>query len=69
MSAPKSFYLSDNQLEGISILASDAGQVFLASMVVPFFTGLDTFQPVVLLLGAGMTLFCYFVSVYLRRLI
>ena len=67
MSAPKSLYLSDKQLEGLSVIISDAGQVFLASMVAPIFTGIEKFNFFVLLLGLVATVVCYILSIYLRK--
>lgn len=67
MSAPKSLYLSDKQLEGLSIITSDAGQVLLASTIVPFFTGVATFNLIMLPLGSALTIICYVMSVYLRK--
>lgn len=67
MSAPKSLYLSDKQLEGLSIIASDAGQVFLASMVVPIFTGVEKLNFPVLILGLVIVALCYSLSIFWRK--
>jgi len=59
--------LTKSQLKGLADIASDSGQVFLASMVVPFFVGTSDIKFLVLLLGLIFTLISWIFSLSLRR--
>lgn len=59
-------YLNEEQLDGLASMVADAGQVFLASLVVPFFLHVDGTQSIMLLSGLVLTLGCYLFSLYLR---
>ena len=55
--------LDKDQLKAISGIIADAGQVFFASIVIPFFTGIDKVGFPVLLSGLTLTFGCWVLSV------
>ncbi len=59
--------LSDLQLEGLANIFADAGQVFLAAMVILFFLTLDEANWGMLLSGLTATLGCWLMSLFIRR--
>lgn len=61
------FSLDKVRLKAISAIVADAGQVFLASAVIPFFTGIDKIGFPVLLSGLILTFGCWILSVAIVR--
>lgn len=57
------FSLSEDRLRIVSVIVADAGQVFLASIVIPFFTGIDKVGFPVLLSGLILTFGCWMLSI------
>jgi hypothetical protein len=53
---------------GLAGIAADAGQVFLASLVIPFFIGLDHYNFSMLLSGLILTVGSWLFSLYLRKI-
>jgi len=45
--------LTNNQLKYLSDVAKDISQVLLASTVIPYFTELDTIEPLIVVSGLG----------------
>lgn len=61
-------WLDDSQLDRLSEIAADIGQVFFATMVVgPFLTGVDKLNPLVAVLGLGISLGFWMFSVRLAK--
>lgn len=64
----KSLKLSSRQIDGIATVLSDLGQVTEASLVIPFFMDqIDRNQLYLVIWGIPLTLFCWIMSVRLRR--
>lgn len=61
------FSLDKDQLEAISAILADAGQVFFAATVVPFLFGIDKINISMLLSGLGLTLACWIASVIIAK--
>lgn len=59
--------LDKDRLKTISTIVADAGQVFLASTVIPFIFGLDRMNLAVLLSGLALTIFCWIASIVLAK--
>lgn len=59
--------LDKNQLKALSEIASDAGQVFLGSCVIPFLIGFDKTRLEVLLSGLVLTFGCWCLRLFLVR--
>ena len=59
--------LSDSQLEGLANIFADAGQVFLAALIVPFFLALDEPNWSMLLSGVTVILACWLMALFIRR--
>lgn len=55
--------LDKDRLKTMSAIVADAGQVFLASTVIPFFTGIDKVGFPVLLSGLILTFGCWMLSI------
>jgi len=62
-----SLTLDKDRLKVISAIVADAGQVFLASIVIPFFTGIDKVGFPVLLSGLALTIVCWTTSIILAK--
>ncbi len=58
---------NDYQLKVISGITADAGQVFLASTVVPVLFGVDKLNIKILLFGLVLTLICWVSSVIIVK--
>lgn len=58
---------NDDQLKALSAIAADAGQVFLASAVVPILFGIENLNLRVLFFGLILTLICWATSVIIAR--
>lgn len=55
------------QLKMLASIVADAGQVFLASIVVPFFVNVDRISFYVLLSGLALTITCWIMSVRIAK--
>lgn len=58
---------TSEQLKALAGIAADAGQVFLATAVVPFIFGVDRIPSVVLVSGLALTLACWAASIILAK--
>lgn len=63
----KSRRLTRIQLEGVSVIFADSGQVFLASIVGAFFAGIDKTRPDLLLSALAVMIICWIVAIKLKE--
>jgi hypothetical protein len=54
------------QLDGVSVIFADSGQVFLASIVGAFFAGFDRARPDLLLSALVLMCLCWVIAIKLK---
>lgn len=59
--------LTDSQLDKLADIMIAAGQVFFASIVVPFFFGLDNINPDLIPSGVALTLSAWLLSIFIIK--